>query len=842
MSSKSLGTLTLDLIAKIDGWASGMDKADRATADFQRKTAKRRREIEASFKGMGAGIAAGFATIGGGALLMRFIEETKQAQAEQAQLAAVLQSTGNAAGYSQQRLNEMADAFSKNSNFDGGQINEAQTRLLSYTGVVGDVFPRAMQNAIDMAERMGMQVSQAAETVGKALDVPSQGMSALSKQGFRFTDAQKELVKELEATGKTAEAQAIILESMEGSYAGAAAAARDTLGGALADLQKSFKDAITGDDDSAQAMTEAVQELADTMRSDGVKQGFAAITSGLVNVATKAAEGIAFLNNFGVALGQTIGRWVAGSDDPAQRLRDKAAELEKEAARLNSNKLVPVLGRVFGDGDKRALAAMKEAAALRQQAFEFERDFKAKLPDPVTVDLSPDMPVASPSPTGTTDKGDKKNGANDAAALARAEFKSYLDEIKRQTATMLDVLDERQTRLDMQQEQGLLSIAAFYGEKTAIEQQALAAKLQGVDAEIAAQQKFIASAGKDTDRLGAQSKLNDLLDERNKLQRAGALELEKLGVAEAKAMKDLMQQAEDVKVRLLEMNGQLGEAARLRAEAGSAELLAKFDRNGMQQAAKDLREIVEAEKAQGRLNELKREFGLINDQLGRAEGLINAERQAGTISEIESMGKAGVARRQAIAQLEEQLALYMGTNEASKNPEAVAAIQQMQVELAGLKAVAEPLAAQFQDMFKGSFEDAFSSLISGSKNAKDAFKDMADSIVQQISRMAAQQIATKLFSQGGLFGGVGGMVANMFLPKYAVGSSYIANDQVAMLHQGERVLTAKENREFTAGGGMGGGQIVNNNFTITGETSRQTQLQIASAAASGLARAQRRNG
>jgi len=127
----------------------------------------------------------------------------------------VLQSTGNAAGYSQQKLNEMAEAMAKASTFDSGEINIAQTRLLSYTGVVGESFPRAMQNAIDMATRMGMSVSQAAETVGRALDIPSQGLTALTKQGFRFTEAQKDLVKQLEETGKTAEAQAIIMEAME---------------------------------------------------------------------------------------------------------------------------------------------------------------------------------------------------------------------------------------------------------------------------------------------------------------------------------------------------------------------------------------------------------------------------------------------------------------------------------------------------------------------------------------------------------------------------------------------------------------------------------------------------
>ena len=173
-----------------------------------------------------AGLGAFGAVVG---LFAKIAAETADAQAEQAQLAAVLRSTGEAAGWSRDQLNKMADDLSGKSTFAAGEITNAQTRLLSYTGIVGLQFPKAMQAVIDMASRMGMSVEQSAETIGRALDIPSQGLTALTKQGFRFTEAQKELVKQLEDTGRTAEAQDIILKALESSYGGAAEAARNTM-------------------------------------------------------------------------------------------------------------------------------------------------------------------------------------------------------------------------------------------------------------------------------------------------------------------------------------------------------------------------------------------------------------------------------------------------------------------------------------------------------------------------------------------------------------------------------------------------------------------------------------
>lgn len=262
------------------------------------KTAKRRAtEIERAFSDAGRKLKGVFAGLAGGigiASLMRtFAQETINAQNEQAQLAAAIQSTGKAAGFSVDDLNKMADAMAKVSTFDAGEINRAQTRLLSYTGIVGEKFPEAMQATIDMATRMGMSVEQSAETIGRALDVPSQGLAALSKQGFRFTEEQKKAVEQLEKTGRVAEAQGIILAALESSYGGAAAAARNTFGGAVMALQAELRSLMTGGDGSLDGARDAIESLVRVMGDPSTRQAFNSLTAGfatLIEWSVKAAS------------------------------------------------------------------------------------------------------------------------------------------------------------------------------------------------------------------------------------------------------------------------------------------------------------------------------------------------------------------------------------------------------------------------------------------------------------------------------------------------------------------------------------------------------------------------
>lgn len=264
----ALGSIVVDLLLKTGAFEGNAKKAE-----------QRLREMEKSAKIAGAAIGGVLA--GGFAL---FMKNTMDAEREQAQLAAALKSTGEAAGYSQTQLNAMADQLAKSSAISAGEITEAQTRLLSYSAIAGEQFPRALQLAIDQSVRLGETLTQSAETVGKALEYPAEGVSALTKQGFRFTEEQKKMLKVLEETGRLSEAQAIVMGVMEESYAGAADAARNTLGGSLTVLKNTFNDLIEGDAGSLNGATEAVNKMTDALADPRTGQAIDSLVSGLLAV------------------------------------------------------------------------------------------------------------------------------------------------------------------------------------------------------------------------------------------------------------------------------------------------------------------------------------------------------------------------------------------------------------------------------------------------------------------------------------------------------------------------------------------------------------------------------
>lgn len=308
----ALYTLTVDLLAETGSFERDLGKAARASDRSARAMRQMQREMSDSFAQAArdaklsvtsidlsmATLAKGFGTIGGGALLGMFITETINAQNELAQLNAALKSTGQAAGFNSRQLTDMADKMAKATIHSSGEIVNAQTRLLSYTGIVGENFPRALQLAIDQSVRLGESITQSAETVGKALEYPADGVSALTKQGFKFTAQQKDMLASLEAAGRLGEAQAIVMGVMEESYAGAAKAARETLGGALTGLKESFNDLLGSQAQSGgiAAATAAVNSFAENLSVVAAAAVPLGVGLGVFYAGGKLTKGIAALN------------------------------------------------------------------------------------------------------------------------------------------------------------------------------------------------------------------------------------------------------------------------------------------------------------------------------------------------------------------------------------------------------------------------------------------------------------------------------------------------------------------------------------------------------------------
>lgn len=191
-----------------------LDKQTKSTSDL--------------FKTLGKSVSAAWAIKS----LVKFTAQSVSAYNSQKQVLAVLSSTVKATGAnawtSAEQLNSMADSLEKVTNFDGKSIMQMQSVLLGFKNITGENFEQATKAILDMAQVMGTDLKSAAQSVGKALDDPVNGMDSLKKQGFNFSAAQKKVIQDMLETNNVAGAQKIILDELAGTFGGAAQAAADS--------------------------------------------------------------------------------------------------------------------------------------------------------------------------------------------------------------------------------------------------------------------------------------------------------------------------------------------------------------------------------------------------------------------------------------------------------------------------------------------------------------------------------------------------------------------------------------------------------------------------------------
>ena len=371
--SRSLGTLTLDLIAKTGGFTAPLDKAGR-DADKRFKAMERQAKALGTALGTAITAGAGLAATGLGI----YIRNTVEAERVQAQLNAVLKSTKEAAGLSAEQLNSMADSLQRVTVFDDEAITGAQALLLTFTKIGGDVMPRAVETVLDMATAMGGDLKSASLQLGKALNDPIKGVAALGEVGVQFTQDQKKLIESLVETGKVADAQKIILTELETQMGGSARAARDTLGGAFQGLKNTIDNLLEGDGSGGGmvGLREEVNRLNSTLEDRATKQAIDGFAEGLLRIANSAIVGArevaGFLGDlkatiFGTGAGdlqrqlaeiESLRKKIAQRErdfDPdtpvfgTERLRDRLAKLEAEFQKNQADAFTPDLQRQFRD-------------------------------------------------------------------------------------------------------------------------------------------------------------------------------------------------------------------------------------------------------------------------------------------------------------------------------------------------------------------------------------------------------------------------------------------------------------------------------------------------------------
>ncbi|EIE1227641.1 phage tail length tape measure family protein [Vibrio vulnificus] len=202
------------------------------------------------------------------------LAETERRLLQQEQL---IKATGYSSGYTAKQLDEMARAVAMSTLTSTQEAAKAIGVLLTFRSITNDqnnTFERTIYLAQDMASVMGGDITSAAKQLGKALEMPTEGVSALRESGISFTQSQRDLIKEMEQTGRIADAQRYILDELDRQIGGAAGAEAGGLIGTADTLGQTWEELLETMADKSGSMFVAKTTM----------QGLIDVASGLKNM------------------------------------------------------------------------------------------------------------------------------------------------------------------------------------------------------------------------------------------------------------------------------------------------------------------------------------------------------------------------------------------------------------------------------------------------------------------------------------------------------------------------------------------------------------------------------
>jgi hypothetical protein len=201
------------------------------------------KELEASLHSVQA-ILYGAAAYTVYSALNKVIDAASESERVIARLDQTLKASHQAAGLSSKELQNMATSLQRMTGVSDETIISAQTLLLSFQEIGKETFPQALRVAMDLSEVMGSDLQSAIRQVGIALADPTEGITQLRRSGVIFSNTQELIIKNLVEEGKLFEAQALILDTLEGKYGGVAEAAGKTFSGERNKVAQEFGDIL----------------------------------------------------------------------------------------------------------------------------------------------------------------------------------------------------------------------------------------------------------------------------------------------------------------------------------------------------------------------------------------------------------------------------------------------------------------------------------------------------------------------------------------------------------------------------------------------------------------------
>lgn len=371
MATRSLGALTIDLIARIGGFTAGMTEAERAadksTREIARKNRERAKEVENAWSGIGKTISTAFAAIGLTAASAQYIQAADAVTVLQNQLKLATGSV-KAASAAYEQLYEIAQRSRVSFTELGGtysaiaragsQLGVSQDRLLKVTEAIGNAMTISGGSAASMQAAL-IQLSQGLSSGtlrGEELNSVMEQTPRLAKALADGLGVPLGRLRDLGKAGEiTAEQVIKALESQSGTLVKEVQGATLTVGQAFTQVQNAAVK-FTGNLDSATG-------------ASGALAGALSSVAGALDSVGKAAKNheVAITTVFGVLAGAGL---AASLPSIVGGLKLVAGAVAAVGAVLAANPaLLVLLGLTAAVGGAVAYnsAASKTADGIRRQ-------------------------------------------------------------------------------------------------------------------------------------------------------------------------------------------------------------------------------------------------------------------------------------------------------------------------------------------------------------------------------------------------------------------------------------------------------------------------------------------
>ena len=600
-------------------------------------------------------------------------------------LESALIATGNAVGMTAGALQEAA-ADTGRATGEFGAAREA-AQALAASGRATDETMRSMITAtVNLATLTGKSVQQVAGDLAKVADAPIDGMMRLNDQYRFLTTETYNQVTALVAQGRETDAMRVLMDQLANTSAQRMKQMEESAGS----LERAYRRVRN-------ELREVWQGMLDIGRTDIDAQ---------INQLTKEFEYQGTVNRWGATHGIRQ-QALAERDriyDRIMALREERDQLGKNAAAEGERSREQAAGVAAAAAIDKRLQSMDKEANKQREINELYKEFRELAQaDPDDMRLADVVFNSDGTASGGQvdvlrrsieerykDRTGRRGAAKQTAQRAEEAAQREIDNMHRQLA-MMDQLEDGQARL------GEAARIRYEIEEGAWKDAAPATKQALVDY-------------------------------------AQMLDLENMRVESSR-------QLADAQLEIARLQGRGSEAefakARVELERLRDQLLLLGDEAG----AADISKLMNMKEAVVDLDRVNASYQQVMQEIQLAQQRIQTQVQTGLITEAEGQRQIVLLYREKLAVLQPLVEQMEAMAIATGNPEALANVQRIKLELEQMQNTTSLLGQTIANTFEGSLSNALMSLADSTATLGEAAQQFVLNMAQGMARFAAEQLA-----------------------------------------------------------------------------------------------------